>query len=249
MSFCEVSPGVLAELGHEPPSGNPEREDRDSATLSNLRPPHCRLLCPHQIVVVNSKTFLRGSCAVGFCIINSYKVSSTTFRNQRFDYLHQLKMPLPRYTYQGPIDHTAAYDRANVKAKSVIITGGANGMGEACVRDFVAAGAYVTFADVNEERGKAVEKELNSGGDCCVFVRCDIRDWDQQVNVFETAKSKSPHKSVDIVIANAGISRSSGDSLWNLDGRTMFDAIGSLADMCARPPRRAYQARSEYRPC
>lgn len=149
-------------------------------------------------------------------------------------------MPLPRYSYQGPIDHTATYDRANVKAKSVIITGGANGMGEACVRDFVAAGAYVTFADVNEERGKVVEKELNSGGDCCVFVRCDIRDWDQLVNVFEAAKSKSPHNSVDIVIANAGISRSSGDSLWNLDGRTMFDAMSSLTDTCARSSRRAY---------
>ncbi|OHE98644.1 AdhA [Colletotrichum orchidophilum] len=35
--------------------------------------------------------------------------------------------------------------------------------------------------------------------------------------MFETAKNQGPAKSVDIVIANAGISRSSGDSLWNLD--------------------------------
>lgn len=92
-------------------------------------------------------------------------------------------------------------------------------MGEACVRDFVAAGAFVTFADVNVERGRTVERELNGEtGNNCVFVKCDIRDWDEQRAMFETAKERSPHNSVDIVIANAGISRSSGDSLWNLDG-------------------------------
>ncbi|KAI8310745.1 5'-hydroxyaverantin dehydrogenase [Colletotrichum sp. SAR11_59] len=40
-------------------------------------------------------------------------------------------MPLPRYTYTGPTDHTIIPDRSSVKGKSVIITGGANGMGEA----------------------------------------------------------------------------------------------------------------------
>lgn len=90
-------------------------------------------------------------------------------------------------------------------------------MGEVCVREFAAAGAFVTFADVDEKRGKAIEAELNSTQVCSVFVKCDIRNWDQQKAMFETAKSKSPNNSVDIVIANAGISRSSGDSLWNLD--------------------------------
>ncbi|KAK7420260.1 hypothetical protein QQX98_002915 [Neonectria punicea] len=126
-------------------------------------------------------------------------------------------MPLPRYTYTGPVDCTVPPNRENVRNKSVVITGGANGMGEVCVREFVAAGAFVTFADVDEKRGTAIEKELNNGNVCAVFVKCDIRDWDQQKVMFETAKSKSPNNSVDIVIANAGISRSSGDSLWNLD--------------------------------
>ncbi|KAH8897971.1 NAD(P)-binding protein [Thozetella sp. PMI_491] len=127
-------------------------------------------------------------------------------------------MSLPRYQYTGPIDHTVVPDRTKVQGKSVIVTGGANGMGETMVRDFVAAGAYVTFGDVNE-RGKDIEKELNdaNGKEVCTFVKVDIRNWDQQKAMFDTAKSRSPHNSVDIVIANAGISRSSGDSLWNLD--------------------------------
>lgn len=103
-------------------------------------------------------------------------------------------------------------------------------MGEACVRDFVAAGAYVTFADVNEERGQAIEQELNTDGDHCIFVKCDIRDWEQQKAMFETAKSRSPSKSVDVVLANAGISRSSGDSLWNLDGMYRLIGINILVD-------------------
>ena len=125
-------------------------------------------------------------------------------------------MGVPRYAYTGPIDHTVPIDYSKLKGKSVIITGGANGIGETCVRHFVEAGAFVTFADVNK-RGYDIARELNAKNDAgrSVFVEVDIRDWDQQKAMFETAKRE--FGSVDVVIANAGISRSSGDSLWNLD--------------------------------
>ncbi|KAK9417012.1 putative 5'-hydroxyaverantin dehydrogenase [Seiridium unicorne] len=42
-------------------------------------------------------------------------------------------------------------------------------------------------------------------------------NYDIQKAMLETARSKSPSNSADAVIANAGISRSSGDNLWNLD--------------------------------
>ncbi|KAJ5436691.1 Short-chain dehydrogenase/reductase SDR [Penicillium cf. griseofulvum] len=125
-------------------------------------------------------------------------------------------MPLPKYTYTGPIDHTVVPDLANAKGKSVIITGGANGMGETMVRAFVGTGAFVTFGDLHP-RGDDLAKELNANGETAAFVKCDITDWNALITLFETAKAKSPHNSVDVVIANAGISRSSGDSLWNLD--------------------------------
>lgn len=100
-------------------------------------------------------------------------------------------------------------------------------MGEVMVRAFVDAGAFVTFADLHP-RGVDIEKELNSHGSPpkAVFVKCDIRSWEDQIRLFETAKSQSPHKSVDVVIANAGISRSSGDSLWKLDGEYLRLAGG-----------------------
>ena len=127
-------------------------------------------------------------------------------------------MPLPRNEYTGPTDHTVKPSRENLEGKSIIVTGGANGIGEACVREFVSAGSFVTFADMND-RGFALEKELNASRTCCAFVLCDIRSWEDQKAMFETAKKNSPSHSVDVVIANAGISRSSGDSLWQLDGR------------------------------
>ena len=125
-------------------------------------------------------------------------------------------MPIPRYEYTGPLDHTAPIDTSKSAGKSIIITGGANGMGEACVRAFVAAGANVTIADVNE-RGHNLVSELNTqhNRECAVFIKADIRDWDQQKAMFDLAVKTWGF--VDVVIANAGISRSSGDSLWNLD--------------------------------
>jgi NAD(P)-dependent dehydrogenase (short-subunit alcohol dehydrogenase family) len=125
-------------------------------------------------------------------------------------------MPIAKYEYTGPIDHTLPIDHVKLKGKSVIITGGANGMGETCVRHFAEHGAKVTIADVNK-RGYDLSAELNKtyGEERTIFVEVDIRDWDQQKNMFEYAMSK--FGAIDVVIANAGISRSSGDGLWNLD--------------------------------
>jgi NAD(P)-dependent dehydrogenase (short-subunit alcohol dehydrogenase family) len=125
-------------------------------------------------------------------------------------------MPVPRYSYTGPIDHTTPIDHANLKGKTVIITGGANGMGETCVRHFAEAGAHVTIADMNT-RGQELSTELNQkyGDERTVFVQVDIRNWEQQKSMFDLAMTK--FGAIDIVIANAGISRSSGDSLWTLD--------------------------------
>lgn len=50
------------------------------------------------------------------------------------------------------------------------------------------------------------------------FVKCDVRIWDDQVRVFEAAVQNSPHKSCDIVIANAGIVGQ--DDLYTLQGKT-----------------------------
>jgi NAD(P)-dependent dehydrogenase (short-subunit alcohol dehydrogenase family) len=155
---------------------------------------------------------------------------------------YESKMPqLPPYQYTGPVDCTIPPDPTKLKGKSVIVTGGkpfpvpsrvrpsltkhstsgANGMGETTVRQFAAAGAYVTIADVNVERGQQLAAELAPNAQ---FVKCNIVSWDEQVAMFEAAIANSPSKSCDVVIANAGISRASGDSLWPLDGESSFQS-------------------------
>ncbi len=48
------------------------------------------------------------------------------------------------------------------------------------------------------------------------FVKCDTTSWDDQLNMFKQAVNSSPSKSVDIVVANAGIT--GPDSIFALQG-------------------------------
>lgn len=51
-----------------------------------------------------------------------------------------------------------------------------------------------------------------------IFVQCDVRNWNDQVAVFEAAISSSPEKSIDLVIANAGIIGQ--DDIFSVDGKS-----------------------------
>ena len=55
--------------------------------------------------------------------------------------------------------------------KVVIITGGTKGIGEGCVRSFVAAESKVVFCARNQEEGNALETELDGKA---YFIKCDI---------------------------------------------------------------------------
>jgi NAD(P)-dependent dehydrogenase (short-subunit alcohol dehydrogenase family) len=58
-----------------------------------------------------------------------------------------------------------------INGAAAIVSGGASGLGEATARALAEAGAIVTIADLNEERGSALATEL--GG---VFVKTDVSD-------------------------------------------------------------------------
>src|SRR3954447_9330402 len=69
----------------------------------------------------------------------------------------------------------------DIKGKVFIVTGGASGLGEGTARMLAAAGATVVVADVQDEHGAAVAREL--GGR---FVRCDVsQESDGQRTVAE----------------------------------------------------------------
>lgn len=81
-----------------------------------------------------------------------------------------------------------------------IVTGGASGLGEACVRRFVAHGAKVVIADLNEERGGALTTEL---GATTQFVKTDVSSEKDMETVVETAMSA--FGGVQILVNCAGI--------------------------------------------
>ena len=55
--------------------------------------------------------------------------------------------------------------------KGVLVTGGASGLGAACVRLMSRAGARVVIADLNDETGTALAAEL---GDAVIFVKTNV---------------------------------------------------------------------------
>lgn len=81
-----------------------------------------------------------------------------------------------------------------------LVTGGASGLGEACVRRFVSAGAKVVIADVAIELGQALAAEL---GDVVLFSQTDVTD---EASVARTLKlSRSHFGRIDAAINCAGI--------------------------------------------
>ena len=66
----------------------------------------------------------------------------------------------------------------SLSGQTVMITGGASGIGEQIVRAFAAQGSRVGFLDINAERGAALESELRDGGNTATFFPCDLKDAD-----------------------------------------------------------------------
>jgi 3alpha(or 20beta)-hydroxysteroid dehydrogenase len=81
-----------------------------------------------------------------------------------------------------------------------LITGGARGQGEAEARRFVAEGAQVVIADVADDRGEGVAKEL---GDGAAFEHLDVSDPAAWGAVVDGTLARWGR--LDILVNNAGI--------------------------------------------
>ncbi len=66
---------------------------------------------------------------------------------------------------------------------SVIVTGGASGLGEACVRKLTGLGAKVAVFDLNKTAGEKVANETGA-----VFIECNISDEASVDNAFAQAR-------------------------------------------------------------
>ncbi|KAI7997037.1 hypothetical protein LOK49_LG10G01337 [Camellia lanceoleosa] len=88
-----------------------------------------------------------------------------------------------------------------LEGKVAIITGGASGIGECTARLFARHGAMLVIADVQDDLGLSICKDI--GHENVTYVHCDVTsDYDVK-NVVDIAISK--YGKLDIMYNNAGI--------------------------------------------
>ena len=88
------------------------------------------------------------------------------------------------------------------QGKSVIVTGGASGIGAATVKLFIDEGASVIIADTNSE-GQSLAEELNQHDQRATFVQTDVSKADQTEHLVE--ETLRHHGRLDILHNNAGV--------------------------------------------
>lgn len=150
--------------------------------------------------------------------------------------------------------------------KVVMVSGVTSGIGEASARLFAAQGAELVLVARNREKGLALEKALNNGRRCAVFIQADITKIDEVERVFE--QTLALYGRLDCAFNNAGIDgpkkaiSDTSDDDWhqiidsNLNGtwnmlhrqlrqmeRQGWGTVVNMASICsflARPSRAAY---------
>lgn len=89
--------------------------------------------------------------------------------------------------------------------KNIIVTGGASGIGLSIVERMCEEGANVVIADMDAQRGKALEARLNSEGKISWFVEFDASKLDSIDAMAEKAIELTG--GVDGLVNNAGVTR------------------------------------------
>ncbi|MDE2605745.1 MAG: SDR family oxidoreductase [Burkholderiales bacterium] len=85
-----------------------------------------------------------------------------------------------------------------LQGRVCIVTGGSQGIGEACVRRFAREGAKVVVADIDDARGQALAQELQG-----LYLHCDVGDKAQADAL--VARTMAAHGRIDVLVNNAGI--------------------------------------------
>lgn len=87
--------------------------------------------------------------------------------------------------------------------KTIIVTGGAAGIGKETCLKLVKEGAAVAITDVQESEGKQLAEEINSDGGEARFWNLDVTKEDQVESVFSEVNEWAG--SIDGLVNNAGI--------------------------------------------
>ncbi|HKP71088.1 MAG TPA: SDR family oxidoreductase [Pyrinomonadaceae bacterium] len=102
--------------------------------------------------------------------------------------------------------------------KTVFVTGGALGIGEAACRIFAERGAAVAIVDVDEKAGRQLCVEIEQAGGKAVFYRADVSKFDEVDAAAKATREK--FGSINSLVVSAGIQRygtavSTDDAQWD----------------------------------
>ncbi len=109
-----------------------------------------------------------------------------------------------------------------LEGKVAIVTGGAQGMGQAIGLRYAQEGASVVIADRNLEGAEAVAREISDADGKAVAVSVDVRNQEQVQRMVDTAVER--FGGLDILVNNAGVGKiipflDTTEADWNF----MFD--------------------------
>lgn len=88
------------------------------------------------------------------------------------------------------------------QGKVAVVTGGASGIGKACIESFLREGAKAVIADMNPE-GQKLSDQLNEQGGETMYIQTDVTQEDQVKNLVQQTVER--FGALDIMFANAGI--------------------------------------------
>jgi NAD(P)-dependent dehydrogenase (short-subunit alcohol dehydrogenase family) len=115
------------------------------------------------------------------------------------------------------------------KDKTIVITGGTQGIGDACVKVFHSQGGNVVILDIDEDGAE----QANKLGDRAIFIHCDVSREKQVQSAIE--KAIATFGEINILVNNAGIQRyttvtETTEEEWDL----VMDVNLKSAFLCAK---------------
>jgi len=93
-------------------------------------------------------------------------------------------------------------ERKKLSGSKAIITGGAQGIGEAIAKTFALEGAWVAIADLSLEEGGRVVSEIERDGGTAWAIQADVTQFSDVSKMVEEVLSR--WEVIDILVNNAG---------------------------------------------
>lgn len=103
----------------------------------------------------------------------------------------------------------------DLKGKTAIVTGGANGIGKASCEILAVFGANVVVSDYNLEAAKKTTQEINNNGGRAVAIDCDVTRDEALVNLVD--KTIAEFGGIHILVNNVGGGGAGKESPYDIE--------------------------------